>query len=135
MSAFPCIPPLSTSPGLCHAVSIREQLVKLLKRFKVPLTSCGGITYNVHMSFFKSHCPFFFPSKVTQSQYSNVSCLDSSRMQLGYTTLVHIALYEATILYTYTHPPFSTQRGLLNGALPCTLSLNNHAVHAFVMKF
>jgi ATP-dependent RNA helicase DDX35 len=28
--------------GLCHAVSIREQLLKLLKRFKVPLTSCGS---------------------------------------------------------------------------------------------
>ena len=30
--------------GLCHAVSIREQLVKLLKRFKIPLTSCGSKT-------------------------------------------------------------------------------------------
>ena len=29
--------------GLCHAVNIREHLVKLLKRFKIPLTSCEGL--------------------------------------------------------------------------------------------
>ncbi len=28
--------------GLCHAVSIREQLKKLLQRFKVKLVSCEG---------------------------------------------------------------------------------------------
>lgn len=29
-------------PGLCHAVNIREQLKKMLQRFKVKLVSCGS---------------------------------------------------------------------------------------------
>ena len=37
-----CVCDVTPTLGLCHAVSIREQLIKLLKRFKIPLTSCEG---------------------------------------------------------------------------------------------
>jgi hypothetical protein len=51
---------LCSPKGLCHAVSIRERLKKLLVRFKVKLVSCEGITgctvFGLYVTFFLIPC-------------------------------------------------------------------------------
>ena len=77
--------------GLCHAVSIREQLIKLLKRFKIPLTSCEGTT---------TSCCWYYSilrnPQVILSLSRGVLCQGSSRMLPDSTILGRIAPCVAT---------------------------------------
>ena len=58
---------VSLCPGLCHAVSIREQLKKMLQRFRVKLVSCEGATRGsahvvqafLHPVAFSAACVYF----------------------------------------------------------------------------
>ena len=58
-------------------------------------------------------------SQLIRSQYNAALYLGSSRMQLGYTTLVPTALFGVTIPSSYTHHLCCTLNGLRNGTLSC----------------
>ncbi|CAI8014753.1 Probable ATP-dependent RNA helicase DHX35 [Geodia barretti] len=79
--------------GLCHAVSIREQLIKLLKRFKIPLTSCEGDPEPVQRCIVSG----FFPN-AARLHYTG-----SYRTVRGDHTLL---IHPSSILHSERSPPW-----------------------------
>ena len=82
-------------PGLCHAVSIRERLKRLLTRFKVKLVSCDGKLHTPQLPGVQWWYQSLF--QMTLSQYRRLLSLDSFLMQLASTILAATGVWKILV--------------------------------------